>query len=204
VFCASMADVFEPREDLQSWRLRLWALIEQTPCLDWLLLTKRPELVGDLVPWVEPWPGNVWLGTTVENQLWLTRRAKQLARYPATVRFISCEPLLSPLDLTPILTSVDWVIAGGESGAQARPSHPEWFRGLRDQCVASDIAFHFKQWGEWAPAPINGGSSSRVQRLVWRGHSLIVERRGKKLSGRQLDGRTWDQIPLGRNCLAKA
>lgn len=198
VFCASMADVFEPREDLDSWRSRLWALIEQTPWLDWLLLTKRPEFVGDLVPWDGSWPDNVWLGATAENQLWLVRRAQELARYPASVRFISCEPLLAPLDLEPILNAVNWVIAGGESGAKARPSHPEWFRNLRDQCLASGIAFHFKQWGEWGPVPNSGGASSRTQHLVWNGYPTIVERRGKKINGRQLDGCTWDQVPSRR------
>ena len=199
VFCASMADVFEPREDLDPWRTRLWALIAQTPWLDWLLLTKRPEFVGDLVPWNDSWPDNVWLGATAENQLWLVRRAHQLARYPTAIRFISCEPLLAPLDLTPVLHAVDWVIAGGESGAKARPSNPEWFRSLRDQCIASGIAFHFKQWGEWAPVPDSGRSSSRTQQLAWKGSPITVERRGKKINGRQLDGRTWDQVPLRRD-----
>jgi len=202
VFCASMADVFEPREDLHPWRLRLWALIEKTPWLDWLLLTKRPEFIGDLVPWTGLWPENVWLGSTAENQLWLIRRVKQLARYPAVVRFISCEPLLASVDLTPILGLVDWVIAGGESGANARPSHPEWFRLLRDQCLASGVAFHFKQWGEWSPARESEGSSRRSLQLVSAGNSVLVVRRGKKLSGRQLDGRTWDDVPR-RNSSAK-
>lgn len=198
VFCASMADVFEPREDLNPWRLRLWALIEQTPYLDWLLLTKRPEFVGDLVPWANSWPDNVWLGTTAENQLWLNRRGKELARYPATVRFISCEPLLSPLDLTPVLQTVRWVIAGGESGAKARPSHPDWFRNLRDQCLGSGISFHFKQWGEWAPPTGSGSTSYHIRNITWNGSSVPVERRGKKVNGRKLDGRTWDQIPSRR------
>jgi protein gp37 len=153
VFCASMADVFEAREDLQPWRTRLWSLIEETPYLDWLLLTKRPELVGGLVPWGRAWPENVWLGTTAENQLWLLRRARELSRYPAAVRFVSCEPLLAPLDLKPVEGAIDWVIAGGESGGQARSTHPDWFRLLRDQCVAAGIAFHFKQWGEWGRSP---------------------------------------------------
>jgi protein gp37 len=201
VFCASMADVFESREDLNPWRIRLWELIGLTPWLDWLLLTKRPDSVGELVPWTNSWPANVWLGTTAENQLWLERRANQLACYPAAVRFISCEPLLAPLDLTPVLGTFTWLIAGGESGAKARPSHPEWFRSLRDQCVESGIAFHFKQWGEWAPA-LDSSTTFRTQRLVWKGQSAIVERRGKKFNGRQLDGRTWDQVPLeeGVNC----
>ena len=198
VFCASMADVFEPREDLNLWRTRLWSLIEQTPWLDWLLLTKRPEHIGDLVPWEKAWPDNIWLGVTAENQLWLVRRVEQLARYPTVVRFISCEPLLTPLDLAPTLGTINWVIAGGESGAKARPSHPDWFRNLRDQCIGSEIAFHFKQWGEWAPLADSRTPLSRTQRLLWNGNSVVVERRGKKINGRQLDGRTWDQVPIMR------
>lgn len=132
VFCASMADVFEDRRDLDPWRTRLWTLVEQTPHLDWLLLTKRPDSVEALVPWRNQWPTNVWLGTTIENQKWAERRAPLLIRLPAAIRFVSCEPLLGQVDLTQWMArgaghSIDWVIAGGESGHHARPTHPEWF-----------------------------------------------------------------------------
>ena len=199
-----MADVFEPREDLQPWRARLWDLVKQTPWLDWLLLTKRPEFVGELVPWTGEWPDNVWLGVTAENQLFLTQRVDHLARYPATVRFISCEPLLAPLDLTPVASTINWVIAGGESGAKARPSHPEWFRRLRDQCIASGIAFHFKQWGEWGPALESEASGVRTEPFIWNGYTVLLERSGKKLNGRKIDGRTWDEVPCNRSCSAQA
>src|SRR5206468_8037213 len=104
VFCASMADVFEARADLNSWRERLWALIDATPNLDWLLLTKRPDQIATKVPWRKNWPDNVWLGTTAENQLWAGRRIPILLKHPAAVRFASCEPLLGPVDLSSWLT----------------------------------------------------------------------------------------------------
>lgn len=136
VFCASMADVFEDRAGLDEWRVKLWALIEKTPHLDWLLLTKRPERIAATVPWGKNWPGNVWIGTTVEDQEWADERLPYLAELPAAVRFISAEPLLGPLNLRSWLgTSLDWVIAGGESGPKARPSSPAWFRDVMNQCI---------------------------------------------------------------------
>ena len=99
VFCASMADVFEDRGDLDPWRDRLWALIEATPNLDWLLLTKRPQHIASMAPWDDRWPANVWLGTTVEDQDCADERLPLLAAVPAAVRFISAEPLLGPVDL---------------------------------------------------------------------------------------------------------
>jgi protein gp37 len=92
-----MADVFEARTDLNPWREKLWTLIEETPYLDWLLLTKRPEHVLHTVPWSSDFPGNVWVGTTVEDQEAAEERLPHLARIPAVVRFISAESLLSEL-----------------------------------------------------------------------------------------------------------
>ena len=140
VFCASMADVFEARDDLDPLRDRLWELIEATPHLIWQLLTKRPEQVLRRVPhrWLQAfpqtgfgWPANVWVGTTVENQHYADLRVPRLLEVPAPVRFLSCEPLLGPVDVD--LTGIDWVIVGGESGPDARPMHPDWARALRDQ-----------------------------------------------------------------------
>src|SRR5215207_6054449 len=112
-----MADVFEDRPELDVWRARLWELILATQELDWLLLTKRPELVSTMVPWGERWPANVWLGTTVENQKWAEERLPHLVAVPAAVRFISAEPLLGPLTIARWLENgLDWVITGGESG----------------------------------------------------------------------------------------
>ncbi len=173
-----MADVFEPRKDLDSQRARLWELISATPSLDWLLLTKRPQKIAALVPWQKTWPQNVWIGATVEHQRLAASRIEALLSAPAAVHFLSCEPLLSSLDLRPWLDRLDWIIAGGESGAHARQADPAWFRSLRDQCVEAGIAFYFKQWGNWRPSA-NGG----IQR--------IAKRQGDRL----LDGRMWDEYP---------
>lgn len=180
VFCASLADVFEGRdtmpesahEAVERTRVRLWSLIGQTPWLDWLLLTKRPENISEMLPlaWLkEPQP-NVWLGTSTENQEQADERIPHLLRVPAAVRFLSAEPLLGPVDLSPWLVfegqyektewslanygqsqPLHWCITGGESGHSARPMHPDWARSLRDQCQAAGVAFHFKQYGEYEP-----------------------------------------------------
>ena len=182
VFCASMADVFEWKAGLSSERQRLWVLIASTPNLDWLLLTKRPHLVSRLAPWGSEWPENVWLGTTVENQRFAEKRLDHLLAVPAHVRFLSCEPLLGPIDLIQWIEGIQWVIAGGESGPHARPSDPAWFRSVRDQCCEASVGFHFKQWGDWFP-------------LEESSENVRFERRGKARSGRVLDGRTWDELP---------
>lgn len=189
VFCASMADVFEWNPALDPLREKLWALIERTPNLDWLLLTKRPHLVQRLAPWSEDWPSHVWLGTTVENQHFAERRVRYLLDVPSRYRFLSCEPLLGPVDLSEYLCALHWVIAGGESGARARPTYPAWIRGLRDQCVSAGVAFHFKQWGNWYPKETHGLE-------VDEGRTSFI-RMSKKRAGRLLDGRTWDELPLG-------
>lgn len=104
VFCASMADVFEDRRDLDHWRRKLWDMIEVTTSLDWLLLTKRPQNIARLIDqrWVETPRPNVWLGTTVENQEQADKRIPELLQVPAAVRFLSCEPLLEPVELTQV------------------------------------------------------------------------------------------------------
>ena len=99
VFCASMADVFEGRPEDEADRQRLWRLIEETPALTWLLLTKRPENMIRFAPW-GPWPRNVWAGCTVEDQQHADERIPHLLRVPAAVRFLSCEPLLGSVDLS--------------------------------------------------------------------------------------------------------
>jgi len=192
VFCASMADVFEDREDLIPWRERLWTLIEATPHLNWLLLTKRPGNILKMMPEGGFGP-NVWLGATVELQEFAKGRIKQLLRVPATVHFLSCEPLLGPLDLSTWLHTggLDWVITGGESAPNARPTDPNWFEALRDQCIQSHVAFHFKQWGNWTPIKPAGTPKSIV--LL---SGISVYRTTKKAAGRLLDGRSWDEIPV--------
>jgi protein gp37 len=128
-------------------------------------------------------PHNVWLGTTVEDQ------ARADERIPAEVRFLSCEPLLGPVNLGLLRSPaggrgyVDWVICGGESGPGARPMHPDWARSLRDQCQAAGVAFLFKQWGEWAWAFSADGRPS-------------MSRVGKHAAGRLLDGREHNEFPI--------
>ncbi len=198
VFCASMADVFEDRRDLDSERERLWRLITETPNLDWQLLTKRPQNVCRLSPWQGEWPKNVWLGTTVEDQVRADLRVPILLRVPASVRFLSCEPLLGPVDLSVLVGAerhIHWIIAGGESGPGARPMDPTWVRRLRDFCRASHIAFHFKQWGHWAPKP----PSKLTPRATTVSDGVVLYAVGKKLAGRNLDGRTWDQLPTAQD-----
>lgn len=182
VFCASMADVFEDRRDLDPWREKLWPIIAATPHLDWLLLTKRPEHAARLAPWKGTWPENVWFGTTVETQHWANKRLPHLAQIPARIKFLSCEPLLGHVSLGDYLkTDINWVIAGGESGGKSRPTKPEWFRSLRDQCRDAGVAFHFKQWGNWAPDPCSDEAE--------------LKRFAKSKAGRLLDGETWDGLP---------
>ena len=149
VFCASLSDVFdgEKTSDLVSWREDLWKLIEETPNLYWLLLTKRPQNIMRMVPdsWQNGFPEQVWVGTSTENQEWLDRRVPILAQIPATVRFLSCEPLLGPLDLSGCFPAINWIIAGGESGPGWRPMDMDWCRSMRDQCVEADVPFFLKQ-----------------------------------------------------------
>jgi protein gp37 len=172
----------------------------------------------------------VWVGTTVEDQRRADERIPHLVLIPAVVRFLSCEPLLGPVDLaeglgwaclrcdeeyldadgdwrwcagelrpehhcggawSPARPKVGWVIAGGESGHGARPSHPHWFRSLRDQCVAAEVPFFFKQWGNFGPVHEPPHPVTRVGDDDIIGFANI----GKKAAGRTLDGREWSQFP---------
>jgi len=197
VSCASMADVFEPRMDLDPWRKQLWTLIEQTPWLDWLLLTKRPGNIKHVYPWAKMPRENVWLGTTAETQKSADIRIERLLSVEARVRFLSCEPLLSNIDLSRWLAKrqLGWVIAGGESGGQARPTHPNWIRSLRDQCHKTQVPFHLKQWGHWSPLREIVEKPRRIELQDESGVKELLTWRSKTLSGRLLDGRTWDGYP---------
>ncbi len=151
VFCASLADVFDNKAD-QAWRSDVWDLIRACPALDWQLLTKRPQNIAKMLPddWGSGW-SNVWLGTTVENQEEAARRIPHLLRVPATVNFLSCEPLLGPVDLAAWIKRLHWVIIGGESGHGARPMHSQWARDLLTQCCSTNVAAFFKQVGKAHP-----------------------------------------------------
>jgi protein gp37 len=160
VFCASIADVFEDRPELESWRVDLFELIRDTPALTWLLLTKRHENIARLMPSRSSvagesglWP-NVWLGTTVEDQQRAEERLPRLLEVPAAVRFVSCEPLLDRVDLTAWLrphglgrATIDWLIIGGESGPQARRFDLALARSLVAQCREAGVAPFVKQLG---------------------------------------------------------
>ncbi len=163
-----MADVYEEHPGVVDERLKLWMLIDETPWLNWLLLTKRPENILPMSPWGKgTWPDNVWVGTSVGVQKRAEERVPYLLEIPAVVRFLSCEPLLGSLDLSPWISQLQWVISGGESGYEARPMNMEWPRSLRDQCQEAQVPYFFKQIGG-------------------RYHDS---------GGRELDGRTWDEIP---------
>ncbi len=279
VFCMSMGDLLEGRGKLgqETWdamvaaRARLWKIIEETPWLDYLLLTKRPENILEMVPrtWLVPetpivdgtvaphgWPSNVMTLTTVEDQASADARIPELLKVPGP-HGLSMEPLRGHVDLTartgeefinggtgdswraPLWSctecggsrysqtepqafecgacrgtgiGIDWVIAGGESGPRARPSHPDWFRSLRDQCADAGVPFFFKQHGAWATGDDiddaglahpgfseEHASDGGVPRRHWRGDQLIphhlgkntdttVYRIGKHDAGAYLDG----------------
>jgi len=197
VFCASMADVFEDQIELEEHRRRLWELIDATPNLDWLLLTKRPMNIKRLAGWNSNWPNNVWLGTTVELQARAEELLPHLAENPAKVRFISAEPLLGPLSIERWLGStVNWVITGGESGPKARPASPAWFSDLHYQCMRAEVPFHFKQWGDWAPGDgVNLPAKRAIKEQIAEDGTRMV-RIGKRAAGRELDGSEWDGLPL--------
>lgn len=155
VFCASMADFAEDRPDLLTHRLRLFKLIEATPWLDWLLLTKRVENVEILTMlqggWPPgKWPPNVWLGVSAGTQKRANDQVEKLLKVEGpSVYFVSCEPLLEAVDLSPWLSGasrkIGWVIAGAESGGGARTMEQAWVLSLRDQCQATRTPFFYKQ-----------------------------------------------------------
>jgi len=219
VFCASLSDVFEDRTDLVDSRARLFQTIGQTPHLDWLLLTKRPENIGHLLAEIEVFdlPPNVWLGTSVEDQATADKRIPHLLSIPARFRFLSCEPLLGLVELDPGLfhcetelcpvcneiacyhRTIDWVIVGGESGPGARPMHPNWVRALRDQCVEAGVSFFFKQWGRWRSTldveEPDAVLAHPTAPWIESDDTTVMFAVGKKQAGRMIDGREWSEVP---------
>ena len=250
VFVTSMADLFHRHVPDEHLALVFGAMASR-PEYVFLVLTKR---AARLAEWAQirgavfPWPSNVWAGVTVENQEQANRRVPALLQVPAPVRFVSCEPLLGPVDLTDVTTSgrhvqvfrdsvdaltgrrfrdvgdgaveypatpdtIGWVIAGGESGPGARPTHPDWSRWLRDQAVAAGVPFLWKQWGAWRPGSVDSWLEDREvkryslvdpQGAVTYTDTLPITTgpgvaclglAGKRYAGRELDGRTWDEAP---------
>ena len=168
VFCSSLADVCEDRDDLLEPRARLMRLIEDTPNLTWLLVTKRPENFLRFFGrrWFTGWPNNVWAMTTAENQEQADKRLPHLMKVPTVVRGVSYEPALGPVDFMPWILPratpmIDWIIAGGESGYGARSFHLDWARNVRDQCRGAGVAFFMKQAGA---DPVMGREDSQIIR----------------------------------------
>jgi protein gp37 len=195
VFCASLADVFDNQVD-PAWRADLFALIDRTPALDWLLLTKRPQNIRKMLPkdWADGRP-NVWLGTTSEDQARYDIRWKVLCQVPAAVRFISYEPAIGPLRLSPG-PQPDWLISGGESGGKARPMQPQWVRDIIADCQKFGVAPFHKQWGSYKnnPLVVEGGMAVSDAEAI-DGH-------GK--GGGLVDGQLFREFPRVRTVASAA
>jgi protein gp37 len=172
VFVNSMSDLFHEDVPLDFIR-SVFDVMRRADQHQFQVLTKRGSRLRELVPMLD-WPANVWMGVSVEYQRW-TSRVDDLRTVPASVRFLSCEPLLGPLQLD--LAGIDWVIVGGESGPGARPMREQWAVSIQRQCQAAGVAFFFKQWGA---------------------HDATGVRQSKKTAGRMLLGRTWDEMPIER------
>ena len=197
--------------------------------LSWKL-TKRPENMRNFIlklkklkgPDYIRWPlPNVFLGVTAEKQEQADIRIPILLSIPAETHFVSCEPMLGPVDLSLCLPNfldfsyttaparLDWVICGGESGPKARPMHPDWARTLRDLCEESQTPFFFKQWGEWVNClqtdtefnPCKSHQAWMMEDGIVMGETknlteaVLIHKIGKKKAGRLLDGQTWDEFP---------
>ena len=206
VFCASMADVFENRPDLIEPRQRVFDLIDDTPALDWLVLTKRPQNIKKLLPKNYDYPPNLWLGTSVENQDAADKRIRYLLEHErAAVRFLSCEPLLGPVDIRKHLqpaangAKIDWVITGGEAGGHSRPMNPLWAKSLIEQCQDTGTPVFYKQWGDYVPLKRVSGDGKTYRTIpVFKanGDEIPMARVGKKAAGRVILGREWSEFPV--------
>lgn len=163
VFVNSMSDLFH-RDVPDAFIKRVFETMEQASQHVFQVLTKRSDRVRAIANRL-PWPENVWMGVSVESAAYV-ERVNDLVQVPASVRFLSVEPLLGPIPGLP-LEGIHWVIVGGESGPGARPMQPSWVKEIRSACRRARVPFFFKQWGG-----VN-----------------------KKRTGRELDGRTWDAMP---------
>jgi protein gp37 len=199
VFVNSMSDLFHPSVPA-TFIQQVFSVMADTPRHTYQVLTKRSKRLLQLTDRLD-WPPNVWMGVSVESARYAFR-VDHLRATGAAVRFVSAEPLLGSLAALD-LSGVDWLIAGGESGAGSRPMHPAWPRELRDACVAAGTAFFFKQWGSWTPAAPESTISVTVDGDLVDTDSLVgvpgapapMRRTSKAAAGRLLDGRTWDQMP---------
>lgn len=233
VFCASLADIFDNQVP-PEWRKNAFDVMRETPLLVYLLLTKRPQNIVEMAKAAGGLPANAAIGTTIEDQKRADTNVPHLLMAKSSLNplfaFVSCEPLLGPIDLRKITFErdevtyridaldplgvrsatfwsrravedipllrirLDWVITGGETDQgdhKARPSHPDWFRSLRDQCAAADVPFHHKQNGEWVSVLETPGVGPHFT----FGDGATVRRIGKKLAGRTIDWLTHDAFP---------
>jgi protein gp37 len=173
IFVNSMSDLFH-KDVPDSFIDQVFDVMEQADWHNFQVLTKRASRMNDYLwhrfselPDFVKLPDHVWFGVSVEDAK-VKRRIDVLRTIPASVRFLSVEPLIGPLGALD-LSRIHWVIVGGESGPGARPMHPDWVREIRDQCIAQSVPFFFKQWGGIRP----------------------------KANGRELDGREWNEMPVG-------
>ena len=171
IFVNSMSDLFHEKIPV-DYLHRVFEVMQEADWHVFQILTKRHERLSQLAAEL-PWPPNVWMGVTIEDERFVNR-ADHLREVPAAVRFISAEPLLGPLNGLR-LEGIDWLIAGGESGPRHRPVEESWLLELRDRCLHDEVAFFFKQWGGHRP----------------------------KSGGRELDGRTWDDMPSKELAIAR-
>jgi protein gp37 len=199
VFCASLSDWLDNQWD-KEWRSDLCQLIEATPNLDWLLLSKRIENYRKLVPpsWQGGPPANVWLGVTAEDGEHYRQRWPILSAIPAAVRFISYEPAIGPMGQLDLGDGrvPDWIIFGGESGAHARSVNPTWAREVRDQCASLGVAYFLKQFGTYAANPLV------LEQGLSKAEAKVRDPVENGKGGGLLDGQLWRQYPVARQAAA--
>ena len=165
VFVNSMSDLFHKDVPVEFIK-KVFRVMKENPQHVFQILTKRADVLRYYDSECElDWSHNIWMGVSIENAK-VMKRLELLKATKARVKFLSCEPLIGPLP-NMALKGIDWVIVGGESGRNPRPMKEEWVSDIKDQCLNSNVAFFFKQWG---------GTN-------------------KKKSGRVLDGQTWDEMP---------
>lgn len=229
VFVNSMSDWLDDEVPIE-WLAYLLETLHRCPNVRFQLLTKRPENWRDRLMYalgyclmkpasesaairdsISEWvggkaPQNLWIGTTVENQDYANKRIPHLLEIPAKVRFLSCEPLLGPVDLSHLrqgdnqwfpLQHLHWVIAGGESGGKSRPSHPDWFRSLRAQCAGHCVPFFFKQWGDYIQAGPNAEHLPTTKTYkADTSLGVTMLKAGAPLAGNTLDGVKHEAFPI--------
>jgi protein gp37 len=230
IFVNSMCDLFHESIP-DEWIDKIFAVMAKAKRHSFQILTKRPHRMYDYISrsaFLTNAPlKNVWLGVSIEDRESMLKRVPLLLKTPAAVKWLSVEPLLGPIANYEVFSTffysgfleppqddvISWVVVGGESGAGARPMHPDWVRTIRDQCVAAGVPFFFKQWGEWDGGGLFGnGCDDPCGRCVavmpdgsltgtdWEAGphlkgSEIIHRIGKKAAGRLLDGREWNEYP---------